>query len=276
MMQMSKLGVSIFVLGLAFQVSNAWAQEVGREAQVKEARPVWTAGRNIWRFDPSFEYSWIKQGGRKIRWKMFSQRLTYILQKDIMPFVEMREYERASVKDYVADIGLDTRTEDSYSHAELGFGGTEIDYVYKFKSFLEYARRLKGTVFLKIGQEFLHYAANNVSVFSPGIVYYFGDNYVMWDYNVSITTHRDPAQWTTLKGSLRCMKALDAWGGVAIGERLYDILSLGSTKQYSYIFFSGLTWRLTEDVSVRLGGSYSQEKPSFIKRSIDAGVSIRF
>ncbi len=269
-------GILIFGLCFAFCVQSVFAQEVGREAQIKAAMPVWTGERNIWRFDPSFEYSWIKQGSRKIRWKMSTERLTYVSKKDVMPFVEARQYERAGLKDHVVDIGVDARFKDSYAHAELGFGGSDVDYVYKFKSFLEYARRLRGTLFFKIGQEFLHYSLNNVAIFSPGAVYYFGDSYVMWDYNASVNTHRDPAQWSTLRGSLRCAKNLDAWGGIAIGERLYDILPLESSKQYSYIFFGGLTWHATEDVSVRLGGSYSQEKPSFIKRSLEAGVSIRF
>jgi YaiO family outer membrane protein len=269
-------GILIFSLSLAGCIPGLWAQEVGREAQIKEARPVWTDAQKAWRLDPYYEYSWIKQDGRKIHWETSSERLTYIPKKDLMTFVEARQYERDGLKDDVADVGLDARFEDSSLHAEVGFGTDHMDYEYKFKSFLEYARRIQGTIFWKIGQEYLHYSQSDVEVFSPGVIYYFGDNYVMWDYNVSVTTHRDPAQWTTLKGSVRCAKALDVWGGLAIGERLYDIQILESSQQYSYIFFGGLTWHATDDVSVRLGGSYAQEKPSFIKRSLEAGISIRF
>jgi YaiO family outer membrane protein len=268
-------GIGVLGLVLAFCVPGVRAQEIGRQAQIKEARPVWTGARK-WRLDPSFEYSWIRQDGRKIRWKMFSQRLTYVSQKDVMLFVEARQYERAGLKDHVTDIGLDARFEDSYAHAELGFGGADSDYVYEFKSVLEYAHRARGTLFLKMGQEFFRYSLNNVAVFSPGLVYYFGDNYVLWDYAISATTHRDPAQWTTLKGRWRCVQALDVWGGVAMGERLYDIQSCESSRQYSTVFFGGLTWHVTDDVSVRLGGSYAQEKPSFIERGLEVGVSIRF
>jgi opacity protein-like surface antigen len=107
------------------------------------------------------------------------------------------------------------------------------------------------------------------------LIYYFGNNYIAAYYNLSHTQNRGKAQWGTLKGNFAVNDRLSFWIGQAIGERLYDIWILPASKQYGYIYFCGVDLRVTKSLNLQLGYSYSRERPDFLKRSLEFGLSFK-
>ena len=108
------------------------------------------------------------------------------------------------------------------------------------------------------------------------MIYYYGNHYLMADYNVSITEGRRDAHWATAKVNLELHQRVNAWFGVAAGERLFDIQTLPASEQEGFIFFWGINFRLLENMKIYGGYSYSEEQPNFIKRGFNGGLSLKF
>jgi len=267
------------LLSLIFSFNVFSADKTEAERQVKERiLPEIKKEEQKLIFNSYYEYSWIKQGQRKGDWKLLAETLAYRINDYITPYIETDTWHRLGEKDYTISAGSYFRFKDSpsYLRTELGWGA-DIDYVYKFKSTTEYGHRLFGNLYGEFGYKFLNYTDNDVYIMYPGLVYYFGDSYVTLFYNNSITESRGMAQWGTIKGDLKINDRLDFFLGTAIGERLYDINDLSdASKQYGYIWFASFDYKLTKNINLRLGGSYSMEKPSFIKRSIDFAFVFKY
>jgi len=222
------------------------------------------------------EYSWIKQGLRRGKWKLFTGNFAYALNDTFLPYADVNAWERLGIYDQTIDGGAYIKFKDnSYLRTEVGFG-TKLKYLYRYQTTFEYERRLVKGFFSNLGFRFLDYPDDNVYIFSPGLRYYFGDHYLSGFYNISSTEGRGIAQWGTLRGNFTVNNRLNLYCGTAIGQRLYDIFELDASKQYGYIIFSGFDFNVYKNLRIRLGYSYSMEKPSFIKRSLDFGGSVRF
>jgi YaiO family outer membrane protein len=223
-----------------------------------------------------YEYSWIKQGARKGQWRLFTNTVGYSFDNGITPYLEVNSWDRFHDKDQLINFGGYFKFPDSsYIHSEFGFGN-DISYLPVFRALQEYERRLVKNISWQAGHIYLNYPVNDVNIVYPGLVYYFGNNYVSAFYNASFIQTRGTAHWASFKGNFSLSERLNLWLGTAVGERLYDIDLLKASEQYGYIFFSGVDLKVCHDLRLRLGFSYSKERPDFIKRSIDYGFSVKF
>jgi len=225
-------------------------------------------------FDSYFEPSKVVQGSRPGRWREVTNRLGYKY-RNIQGYAAISQWRRFDVNNYTAGIGSYVNFPNSYAHAELGWGW-DVTYMHKFQSIVEYGHRIKNGLFWQAGYNFRHYQLNDNYIVYPGLIYYFGDNYVSADYGLSITESRNRAQFGTLKANFAIGKRLSLLMGTAVGERLYDIFELPARKQSGYIIFTGFQCNLCPWLAARVGFSYGTEKPDFIKRGANASLSIRF
>jgi opacity protein-like surface antigen len=69
---------------------------------------------------------------------------------------------------------------------------------------------------------------------------------------------------------------LSAYFGGAVGERLYDIFPQSASEQFGYTVFGGFDFMLSRNISLRTGGSYSEEAPGFTKRGVEARLAVKF
>lgn len=267
-----------FFLILFFSPVFAEQTEIIREVQEKPVRFIREDKQKFY-FHSLYEYSWIKQGSRKGDWRQFSNRVAYLKDNLQVLYVDSIQYERLGIKDNTIDFGSYQKTPGGYAHLGFGFGSDETDFTYKFKSLVEIEQRLAGNLSINLDGRFLHYdsdSSGNVYLFSPSLIQYFGNNYISAGYGVSYTESRDSAHFGTLKGAFALNEKINLWGGTAVGERLFDIDVLKADQQFGYVFFAGIDVSLTKNFALRLGGSYSKEQPSFIKRSIDFGARLKF
>jgi YaiO family outer membrane protein len=157
----------------------------------------------------------------------------------------------------------------------VGFGG-DVRYAYRFKSQLEYQHRLIHSLYWNASGRYLNYPVHDTIIFTPGLIFYFRDNDISLFYNHAITESRGGASSGILRGNFVFNNRLSFYVGAAAGERLYDINELPAADQNGYIAFAGFRFRLNDRLFLRTGFSYSTEKPSFIKRSLEIGLSAKF
>ncbi len=266
-----------FCAAICLLTSYAFAAEstVAEEQAKKAARPVQGEAGKI-SVSSYYDYGWVNLASRKGTWGVSTNTVAYSLNDHVTPYLEINALDRFHEHDSTYNAGTYLKFSDqSTLWSEIGFGA-DITYVYRFQARLEYQHRVAGGLFWQAGYRYLNYADNDVFIGLPGLTYYFGDNYITAYYNVSQTESRGTAQWGTVKGNVALNDRLSVWLGQAIGERLYDIELLPASKQYGYILFCGAGVKLTRSLDLQLGYSYSRERPDFIKRSLEFGLSCKF
>jgi hypothetical protein len=224
--------------------------------------------------DAYYEPSDIMQGNKTGHWNEITTLFGY-LHRNIRGYLSVSQLERFDNKDYTANFGAYLTFKDSYIHEEIGFGWL-VDYIYKLQNIAEYGHRLYKNVFWQVGYNYRGYAIGDTHLVYPGLIYYFGDSYMSADYGISFIEGRDTAHFGTFKGDFAITNFLHLSGGIAFGERLYDIFALDARQEVGYILFTGVNVNLYKGINFRLGYSYGEEAPKFIKRSVDFALSTKF
>lgn len=238
---------------------------------VAEEKPE-AKGEVFW--DSYFELSKVVQGSRPGRWREITNRFGYKY-KNIQGYATVSQWNRFSVNNYTAHLGAYVNFPNSYFHGEIG-QGWDVTYMYKLQSILEYGHRIKKGLFWQAGYNYRNYMENDTYMLYPGLIYYFGDNYISADYGLTYTESRGQAQFGTVKGNFALGRRLSLLLGMAIGRRLYDIFELAAYDQFGYIVFCGLNFNICRWATARIGYSYGTEDPDFIKRSFNTSISLKF
>ncbi len=252
----------------------ARAQQTVIEKEIREEKPIFKKDFRFLLY-PAYEYSSIKQGSRKGNWKILTAHLALMHKNLESPYFEFTQEDRLGQKDYSFNLGSYFKLKNDYLRVETAFGA-DIDFIYKNKILIEHDHLLRKNLFLETRVVYLNYTQDDVYIFSPGIFYYFGDNYFNISYNMSFKESYDMAQWGVIKGLFAFNEKMRVWIGTAIGERLYDVFPSKASEQYSYISFATFEYKITDTIGFNLGYSYSMEKPKFIKRSVNTGLIIKF
>ena len=224
--------------------------------------------------DCYYEPSEILQGSKTGQWSELTTLFAY-LHGNVRGYASVSQYERFDNKDYTGNIGAYFTFKDSYVHVEEGFGWM-VDYMYKFQSIAEYGHKLVDTLFGQIGYSYRGYPSGDTHVVYPSLIYYFGDSYMSATYGASYIEARDTASFGTIQGNFAITKFLQWYCGLAFGGRLYDIYGLDAHDEYGYILFTGIKLNIYKGIYFRAGYSYGTEKPKFIKRSVNFGLSVKF
>ena len=224
--------------------------------------------------DSFYEQSGILQGARTGHWNELTNRFGYT-HRNIQGYFSISELERFDDRDYTANAGSYISMKDSYVHFEGGFGW-RVDYIYQIQTIVEYGHKLYDTMFWQVGYNYRAYDPRDTHLVYPGLIYYFGDSYINADWGVSYIESRDTSQFGTVGGNFAITDFLRFSLGVAFGQRLYDIYELDAWREFGYILFTGLNFKVYKGISFRAGYSYSEEKPRFIKRSLNFALAVKF
>jgi len=225
-------------------------------------------------FSSFFEHSSIMQGTRTGYWSELINRYGY-LHRNIQSSFSVSRFQRFDEVDYTGNFESTFSFKDSYATLGLGFGWN-IDFIYNLQTIAGYAFKVYDNLFLETSYEYRDYDAGDTHLLKPGLIYYFGNHYMGVDYGMSFIVDRDIAQFVRVKGNFQITKFLQFFLGGAFGERLFDIYGLPAGKERGYILYTGVNIEIMKDVSARVGYSYSEEDPKFIKRSLDFGLTAKF
>ena len=213
--------------------------------------------------------------GRQVDWLESDVQLSLPL-KNATPYVDLAYFERDHIGDYAFTAGSFFKLGKDILQLEAG-AGMKIDFIYQLQTTAEYDYHLCNNLYGKVRARYLHYeSAGDVWVGSPlGLIYYFGDNYITADYDLSSTAGRGTAQWGSLKADFTVNPRWGFYTGAAAGERLFDMSELPASLENGFILFTGVRFRVLKNAQLTTGVSYSEERPTFIQRSIDVTLSIK-
>jgi len=268
-----------FVLLLAAYPALYAAQEVPSERLVE--RPAITPAmvserpeKGQWTVTSFYERSNVVQSSRHGHWDELTNSILY-RKGDIAGYVSISKLQRFSERDYTANMGAYFKLGEYLLHEEFGWGW-DVDFIYKLQNIVEVSHKLKNNLYWQFGYNYRAYIVNDTHLMYPGLMYYFGDNYIGVDYGLSVINSRGLAQYGVIKSDFAINKFLHWSLGAAIGERLYDIFGIDASKEYGYIIFTGANLNVTKDLNFRIGYSYGSENPKFIKRSLNLALSLKF
>lgn len=268
--------VAVFFLFVTF-CPFVFGEQTEIEKSIQEIKIIPRAeGKKSAAFSYGHDLSWVKQGAEKGYWKENNARLTMLGIESMTPYCEWSRQVRLDRTDSVMGVGSYFKTAKGFFHFQTGFNVGSRKYLYRFKGLFEYERNLFKTVNANFNARYLRYIDNDVYLVSPGLIYYFGNNYLSAAYGSSLTEGRDAAHFGSLQGSFSLTERWSALVGASVGERLYDILLLPSSKQYGYVTFLNVTFAASPAITFHTGFSYGKEQPSFIKRGVSFGVTIQF
>lgn len=220
-------------------------------------------------FEPGHEL----QGNKTGQWWENSTYLG-VTHKNITGYGYLSEYSRFSVQNYTLNAGVYINIDkDQYVHLETG-GGWDVSYVYEFQTIAEYAHRLYKGLFWQAGYNYRGYPKDDSHIVYPGLMYYFGDHWMSANFGTNWIESRETTYFGTVKGNFVITDRVQLWSGVAFGQRLYDIF--GVKGEDGVILFGGVTVRIYKDLNLKVGCSYGQEDPKFIKRSMIFDLSSKF
>ena len=226
-------------------------------------------------FDSYYEPSLVLEGHRTGRWSELTNTFGYI-HSNVQGYFSVSEYDRLGNNDYTANFGSYLSFKDSYAHIETGFGW-DVDYIYNFQVIAEYGHKLTKDLYGQIGYNYkAFHTSGDVHNFYPGLIYYFGDHSISANYGASWIESRDVANFGVVKGNFKITDFLHLYGGEAFGERLYDIFGLHAHTETGYIVFTGIALDIYKGVTAKVGCSYGTEKPKFVKRSLNFGLTAKF
>lgn len=222
-----------------------------------------------------YEPSTVLTGNSPGRWAELTNGFAY-QHKNITGYASFSRFNRYDDIDYTANFGTYINLTDQYVHFEAGFGWLN-DYMYNIQTITEYAHRIYKGLFGQIGYNYRGMVGPDSHTIYPGLVYYFGDSYMSADWGINTIEGRDTAYFGVVKGNFAITKFLDLWSGFAFGERLYDIYGYDASQSKGYILFGGVTIKVYKDIlNVKVGGSYGEEDPKFIKRSLIFSTAVTF
>lgn len=275
---LSKIILPLLISLLIFFPYLQAAQEVPSERLVERRIPtpamVEEKPAEEWDVSVFYERSNVVQGNSYGHWDELTPRISYS-RNNILGYVSVSELERFQERDYTANAGTYFTLNKYFIHEEAGFGW-DVDFIYKFQNILEVGHKLYKNLFWQMGYNYRAYIVNDTHLMYPGLIYYFGNNYVGLDYGLSVINSRGLAQYGVLKSDFALTKFLHWQLGTAIGQRLYDIFGYDTRKEYGYIIFTGANFNINKDISFKVGYSYGMENPKFIKRSLNLSLAAKF
>jgi YaiO family outer membrane protein len=263
-------------LAVLWLAGVAWANEVKTYREIKDWTPYFGGEVDHVYVAGSYEYSSVHLSQtRQVDWFASAVQLSLPL-KQATPYVDVAYYQRDTIGDYALTAGSYFKLGTDILQVEAG-AGLNIDFIYQFQTTAEYQYRLANNLYGKVRARYMRYeTAGDVWIGSPvGLIYYFGDNYVTADYDLSSTAGRGTAQWGSLKADFTLNPRWGLYVGAAVGERLFDMNELPASRENGFILFTGGRFRLLQNAQLSAGFSYSEEQPTFIQRSIDVSLSIK-
>lgn len=234
--------------------------------------------------ESEYEYNWVKIRSSKTDWQLYRNRVAYLYKNRQFPYIEYNVHKRHGEINSTLNFGGYYKFSDwMFAHAEMGFG-TDVDYIYNFKTDTQLDFRLTEPFFTTIGHTYLSYDSGNVNIITPGAIIYFGDNYITGNYKIAFTEDRGTAHSAFLMFYSNITKYLKThfeyigvYCGGAIGSRLYDTADLDyAVDQEAYVVFTGLELKITKDWTIKISYLYGEEEPQFTINTLRAGASLKF
>jgi len=152
-------------------------------------------------------------------------------------------------------------------------GGTpDAHFLYRFTAGGEISRRVAGTSVGSFGYHYFRFPGGDVQQLQPGFTWYHASGEIQ---AVGFITRKSMFDQTTgaamVRASHQLTKRLRLAGGVAYGDRIFDIASLSAPTAHSRLAFGDIRIGFTAHDFMLAGVSVAHEEPAFTYRSFSIG-----
>jgi YaiO family outer membrane protein len=148
------------------------------------------------------------------------------------------------------------------------------DFYYRRSLEGEMARRVVGTWVVHAGYRWLSFPGATVQVLTPAVSYYAARGELQArGYLSRNATVGSRGGALLLRGEWQASPAVRLTGGVAVGERIFDVVSLSGQPAAGFVAFTGARFRMTSRDVLGVDVRLAHEQPSF--REAALGLSYR-
>ena len=143
------------------------------------------------------------------------------------------------------------------------------DFYYKRAGELELARRPGGGFVAHAGFRRLEFASADVDIWMPALSRYasWGEVQVRGFVGRNRTAGTDSIAVLS-RGAVQVSRVVRIEGGIAVGERIFDVTSLLGQPQDGFVAFVGGRFRLGDSRYLRIELRHAQEDPGFRQQAV--------
>ena len=229
-----------------------------------------------WALDAGRDRVSVTNAGTDAIWTTDRVQVSWVRPERGGVFGAVERHERSAVVNVTAGVRGYRRLGDWTVVA--GAGATpDAVFLYRYSVEGEVARRVVGTIVAGVGYRHLAFQTQTIRQWQPSLTWYHarGDVGARYFVTRNATTGRT-SPTVQLRTTVDLTPRLRVGGGLAIGDRIFDVSLLPAGDARSRVGFGSVRVGLTTHDFVELGASYAREEPSFLYRSVSVGYRRTF
>lgn len=191
-------------------------------------------------------------------------------------FLSAERQQRGALTD-VATTARGYRRVGDWTAAIGGSVTPDADFLSRVGAEGEVSRRLAGTLVASAGYRYLAFRRLDIHQAQPALTWYHARGHAAARLYLSHNTATGRTSPTVqLSATLQANPRLDVGGGVAYGDRIFDIASLPTGASHSAAGFVHARLGLTRRDSILIGAGSAHEDPAFEYRVLSIGYRRAF
>ena len=191
-------------------------------------------------------------------------------------FTSVERQERGGL----VDVVVSTRGYRRAGDWTVGFGGAvspDAEFLYRYSADAELSRRVGGTIVASVGYRHLAFQAFGLNQVQSSLAWYHPKGEVQTRLFLTRNGGADRTSPTVLVHTIFDAHArLRVGGGMAVGDRIYDMTLLATGRARSRVGFANVRIGFTAHDAIDVGGSVAHEEPNFDFRSLSVGYRRTF
>jgi YaiO family outer membrane protein len=183
-------------------------------------------------------------------------------------FFALERHTRDGITDVVMTASGYRRLGDWTVFGRIGVT-PNADFYFRQAFEVEISRRVVRTLVAHMGYRYMNFPTGRVHIFTPAATYYFakGDLHGR-AFLVNNQTLNVSSSSFLFRGSYQVLPRLRLSGGVAFGERIFDITFLPNEPAEGWLFYFEPLFSITEKDAVGFQMGLAHEEPYFDRRTL--------
>jgi YaiO family outer membrane protein len=151
------------------------------------------------------------------------------------------------------------------------------EFLYRYSADVELSRRVVGTFVTSAAYRYLAFRSVGLHQVQPALAWYHpkGDVQARLFLTRNADAHRT-SPTVLLRTTFDAHPRFRVGGGVAVGDRIFDVTLLPSGRARSRVAFANIRVGFTAHDAIDVGGSIAHEAPDFDFRSLSLGYRRTF
>lgn len=230
--------------------------------------PAALAQDELWSFQIGVARSDVSIAGNDVVWGRERAQITYQNPSTGGFYFAFEIQRRDQLVDRVFIAAGYRRLGDWTLNGRVGYS-PDPEFYFQYLAEGAISRRLVGTLVGTVAYRYLNFPAANVRILSPAATYYFAKGEIQGQVYLARNQELEvDSSAYAIRGIWYVTPRFRLAGGLALGERLFDVTSLVGEPAEGWITFADLRFGVTlkDQVGIEIG--LAHEEPSFDRRRL--------